>query len=262
MLKLLNAGLKVDVFGACVWRSLPGFWMSLSQHIRSYKFYFSFENAFHCRDYITEKIWWNALNAGAIPVIWGPMRSDLEAVLPPNSFIFVEDFDSEQNLIEYLNLLDKNDIKYLKYLEWRSFPPNFKIRGRKHEGQQWMSSKITGLCQLCHMIHDDDHHENIHGTRPQRIVKSIYKWWYINETKSCLSPISEQELKTVLLHTNFLFLEVWLGAISYMRYYVGFCLFLVCILVYRRTFRWFNYKSILYNQYNGFCEQLFSAFII
>jgi len=234
MLKILHAGLRVDVFGACMHRTLPGHWMDIIPHLKPYKFYFSFENAFHCRDYFTEKIWWNALSAGVVPVIWGPMRKDVEDLLPAGSFIFVEDFKTVQELVDRLHYLDKNDAEYLRYFEWRFRKPMVNIAGRKNDGKEWLDSKVTGLCQLCHMLHADDRHYSQYGTRPQRIVKSIYKWWYLNETKTCLSPYTRHEVALGSIYYWLLFTEMWFSTLTYFWFFTILQLFLFAILVFRR----------------------------
>ena len=234
MLKMLNVGLKVDIYGICFYKSLPGHWMKMPEYLGQYKFFFSLENAFHCRDYVTEKVWWNALSSGVVPVIWGPMRQDVEAILPAGSYIFVEDFKTEHELVDYLNYLNHNNEKYLKYFEWRFKQPMKHIPGRKTEGRPWVTSKVTGLCQLCHTLHDDDKYERVHGKRPQRIVKSVYKWWYLNETKTCLSPYSNHESSFKYSFTYLLTTEVWLGSITYMRFYVSVFVMAIVVLAIRR----------------------------
>ena len=239
MLRILNAGLSVDVYGSCLYRSLPGSWMDIISHLKPYKFYFSFENALHCRDYLTEKVWWNALSAGVVPVIWGPMRKDVEELLPAGSFIFVEDFKSVKELVDYLLYLDKNDVRYLRYFEWRFDKPKVDIAGRKKNGFSDLNLKVTGMCQLCHMLHADDQQQRQYGTRPQRIVKSIYKWWYLNETKTCLSPYPRHEKGKGRIYFWLLFNEVWFSTLTYFQFYTFVYSSLVIALIIRR------YKSML-----------------
>ena len=234
VIKLLKAGLKLDIYGKCVMWQLPGRWTNIAEHLKVYKFFLSFENAFHCRDYITEKTWWNALSTGVVPVIWGPTRSDVEAVLPAKSFIFVEDFNTEQELVDYLNYLDKNDDRYLKFFEWRFKETKLDITGRKHERKPRLQSSITGLCQLCHILHHDDQHYRDHGTRPRRVVKSIYNWWYLQETKTCLSPYIHFEKSYGLTYHWLLFTEVWLGGLTYLRFYSFVQSLVLVVLVIRR----------------------------
>ena len=55
----------------------------------NFKFYLSLQNC-ACRDYITDKLWNNAYLQDLVPIVFGPPRSDYEAVTPPNSFIHVQ----------------------------------------------------------------------------------------------------------------------------------------------------------------------------
>ena len=57
----------------------------------------AFENAFYCKDYITEKLFYNSLTMGAVPVVLGATKSDYEAVMSFGSFIFAEDFKLPRN---------------------------------------------------------------------------------------------------------------------------------------------------------------------
>ena len=44
----------------------------------------------------------------------------MEAVAPPNSYIFAEDFETPKDLVDYLDYLDSNDTAYLEYHKWRA----------------------------------------------------------------------------------------------------------------------------------------------
>ncbi|EHB18772.1 Alpha-(1,3)-fucosyltransferase [Heterocephalus glaber] len=111
----LRAHLRVDVYGS---RHLPLPHKAMQEHLARYKFYLAFENSQH-PDYITEKLWKNALQAPAVPVVLGPSRSNYERFLPPDAFIHVDDFPSPQALAQHLLALDKDDARYLSYFRWR-----------------------------------------------------------------------------------------------------------------------------------------------
>lgn len=111
--ELKNLGLHIDTFGRCFLSKLAR--ADTDKTIRKYKFYFAYENSYHCKDYITEKFFANALQNDAVPVVWGAVREDYVAISPPNSFIFAEDFSTPQKLIDYINFLDGNEEEYLKY---------------------------------------------------------------------------------------------------------------------------------------------------
>uniref|UniRef100_H2YU20 Fucosyltransferase n=1 Tax=Ciona savignyi TaxID=51511 RepID=H2YU20_CIOSA len=119
----------------------PTFYETLGK----YKFYFSFENSIHCKGYITEKLWLNALYSGAVPIIFGPHPRDVAAVLPPKSYIHVEDFTNPAELVKYVKYLDKNVTAYAEYLKWRSW-----IRVLDSNGDYKVSAQSEKLISSFH----------------------------------------------------------------------------------------------------------------
>ncbi|XP_029458221.1 alpha-(1,3)-fucosyltransferase 4 [Rhinatrema bivittatum] len=107
--------LRVDVYGQA---GLPLREDSVPRTVAPYKFYLAFENSQH-EDYITEKLWRNALQAGAVPVVLGPSRANYERFIPRDAFIHVDDFSSPRKLARYLKFLDKNPPLYRRYFAWR-----------------------------------------------------------------------------------------------------------------------------------------------
>ncbi|XP_072563922.1 alpha-(1,3)-fucosyltransferase 7-like [Paramormyrops kingsleyae] len=81
-------------------------------------FYLAFENSVY-RDYITEKLWNNALLAGSVPVVLGPPRANYEAFIPKDSFIHVDDFKSIKELADFLKQLASDKERYESYFRWR-----------------------------------------------------------------------------------------------------------------------------------------------
>ncbi|KAF3823780.1 hypothetical protein GH733_007248 [Mirounga leonina] len=113
----LSQHLAVDVFGRSgLGRSVPD--IGLLHTVARYKFYLAFENSQHL-DYITEKLWRNALLAGAVPVVLGPDRANYERFVPRGAFIHVDDFPSASSLAAYLLFLDRNPAVYRRYFNWR-----------------------------------------------------------------------------------------------------------------------------------------------
>ena len=94
---LISAGLKLDGYGECFNRTIETKPWSTKPEAKTlfnqYKFYLAFENSIHCKDYISEKFWRNAIFSGSVPVVFGPHKEDVAALAPPNSFIHTDDFE-------------------------------------------------------------------------------------------------------------------------------------------------------------------------
>ncbi|XP_056612553.1 alpha-(1,3)-fucosyltransferase 4-like [Triplophysa dalaica] len=113
--KRLRKYIQVDVFGRAGQDLISD---SVTRTISRYKFYLAFENSMHT-DYITEKLWKNALVSGAVPVVLGPSRENYELFLPADAFVHVKDFRSPLGLAVYLKHLDRHPALYQRYLTWR-----------------------------------------------------------------------------------------------------------------------------------------------
>ena len=113
----LRRYIEVDVFGRAG-QPLPEYTGDdVVRLVRRYQFYLSLENSQHT-DYITEKLW-NAVLAGAVPVVLGPSRKNYERFLPPEAFIHVDDFPTVRGLARYLLKLRHSPAKLWKHLDWR-----------------------------------------------------------------------------------------------------------------------------------------------
>nr|CAB3247658.1 alpha-(1,3)-fucosyltransferase 9-like [Phallusia mammillata] len=185
VMELIKAGLDVELGGKCFQNSAANF------RNHKFKFYLAFENAWHCRDYITEKFWHSGLRSGVVPVVLGPPKRDYETIAPsPKSFIYAGDFPTPRHLAEYLNYLDKNDSAYKEYLNWMK-------TDRKEVKER---DRVTGFCQLCRILHGINV-DNVYNPdykakykhiplyqRPEgpRIVYSLNEWFYGSDYKECL----------------------------------------------------------------------------
>ncbi|XP_035009503.1 alpha-(1,3)-fucosyltransferase 4-like [Hippoglossus stenolepis] len=114
----LRRYIHVDVYGHAG-RPVPndGGVGSLAHLVGHYQFYLALENSQHT-DYITEKLW-NAVLAGAVPVVLGPPRKNYERFLPPEAFIHVDDFPTVRGLARYLLMLRLNPGRLRRHLDWR-----------------------------------------------------------------------------------------------------------------------------------------------
>ncbi|XP_069478123.1 3-galactosyl-N-acetylglucosaminide 4-alpha-L-fucosyltransferase FUT3-like [Ambystoma mexicanum] len=149
----LKKYIQIDVFGARH--------AHLSQHrmhstISQYKFYLAFENSLN-QDYITEKLWNNALMSGTVPVVLGPTRENYERFVPADAFIHVNDFPSPKELAAHLKCLDAHEEQYQRYFTWRkSLQPV--------GGINW----TTHYCKACRALQQDFAY---------KAISSIAKWY-------------------------------------------------------------------------------------
>lgn len=185
---LINAGLKVETFGRCFKNRQIGAGPnshSFYEKIATYKFYLAFENSISCKDYFTEKFWYNGLRAGAVPIVWGPTRSDLEKVVPTKSFIHANDFSTPEKLVEYLNYLDKNETAYAEYLHWRTWVIHPE-RIEKHLLIQNRDNDLRSFCRLCSILQSDARERKLGRPKPTRIIKSANDAWWNPEVGKCI----------------------------------------------------------------------------
>lgn len=138
----LRRYLHVDIYGR---EFRPLLNDSVVKTVSGYKFYLAFENSCHA-DYITEKLWRNALVSGAVPVVLGPPRENYERFLPADAFIHVEDFKGPRALASYLKQLDRNPALYRRYHAWRR---EYNV----HVTSYW----VEHFCVACKAVQDSLH---------------------------------------------------------------------------------------------------------
>ena len=83
--------------------------------IRASKFHLAIDHKV-LNGYISEKVW-HALRVGTVPIYFG--APEARFFLPPRSTIYVEDFETYDDLIHYIEYLDSNDTAYNEYLQWK-----------------------------------------------------------------------------------------------------------------------------------------------
>ncbi|XP_063065016.1 alpha-(1,3)-fucosyltransferase 7-like [Engraulis encrasicolus] len=112
----LKQVIQVEVYGGAVNRRLDS--EHLLPTVSHCYFYLAFENS-EFQDYITEKLWKNALEGGAVPVVLGPSRRNYEAMIPKDSFIHVDDFSSVEELGQFLKQVAEDRERYASYFKWK-----------------------------------------------------------------------------------------------------------------------------------------------
>ena len=153
-------------------------WKTVIKKTSKYRFYFAFENGIHCRDYLSEKFWRNALEAELVPIVFGVHPDDIKALAPPHSYIHTEDYENPKDLIDYLEYLVKNDTAYMEYHSWRLFKPDL-----TKAGEIWEDKRNCGICKLMQ--------KNMKENYPVRMIKSVASWWWLNShDNKCLNLTS------------------------------------------------------------------------
>ncbi|KAA0197671.1 hypothetical protein HAZT_HAZT003796 [Hyalella azteca] len=140
----LQKHIEIDVYGGCGPLKCEGHFYTNCDKLDDYKFYLAFENS-NCDDYVTEKVWWNALNKSAVPVVMGAPKHNYQKLLPPNSFIHVDDFKGPEHLAQHLQYLLDHPAEYQKYHYWRR-------RYRVLNEHGFFQSPVYHMCRLCEAL--------------------------------------------------------------------------------------------------------------
>ncbi|XP_034264635.1 alpha-(1,3)-fucosyltransferase 4-like [Pantherophis guttatus] len=150
----LKKYLPIDVYGS---RRLSLKDNNVVKTVSEYKFYLAFENSQH-HDYITEKLWRNAFESWAVPIVLGPPRANYERFIPSDAFIHANDFSDPMELAIYLKFLDKNKNMYQRYFAWRK---QYDVK---------VSPFLTEhFCKVCNVIRKV-------GKQP-KIIQDLSKWF-------------------------------------------------------------------------------------
>ena len=122
-IRRLKKHVQVDTYGRCknmINPELPEC-HRLSDKCRKiqsrYKFYLAMENCL-CEDYITEKYYKNAMQRGLLPLVMGGANYNDARLALPHSFINIRDYDSLEQLGNYLKYLNSNNTAYNEYFKW------------------------------------------------------------------------------------------------------------------------------------------------
>lgn len=169
--KELAKHVKVDVYGGCGTKVCPGHFTRDCDATRGYKFYLAFENS-NCREYVTEKLWWNAYHKEVVPVVMGASKQEYARLAPPHSFIHVEDFRDPQDLARYLLYLDGNASAYNEYFAWKR-----KYVVRNEHG--YFGSPSLHLCRMCEAVN------RLQGTT--KVYNNLESFW--NPKTDCRPPV-------------------------------------------------------------------------
>ncbi|XP_063065005.1 alpha-(1,3)-fucosyltransferase 7-like [Engraulis encrasicolus] len=152
----LKQVIKVEVYGGAVHRRLDG--KDKLPTISHCYFYLAFENS-EFQDYITEKLWSNALEGGAVPVVLGPSRRNYEAMIPKDSFIHVDDFRSVEELGQFLKQVAEDRERYASYFKWKL---NYTVAHTSN----WL---VEPQCRIC---------TKINTLQRPKVYRDLQSWEY------------------------------------------------------------------------------------
>lgn len=105
-----------------------------------YKFSIAFENS-GARGYTTEKIM-EAFASGTVPIYWG--NPDIAKEFNPKAFINCHDFDSFDDVIEYVRKINENDELYLEMVKAPIVTEGSLAKECLHEG--YLSDFLYHIC--------------------------------------------------------------------------------------------------------------------
>ncbi|KAF7635132.1 Glyco_tran_10_N domain-containing protein [Meloidogyne graminicola] len=168
--KEMQKYINIDIYGNCGPLQCSKGGKCLQMLDTDYYFYFAAENSL-CLDYLTEKIWDQGLGYFSVPIVL--KRSFVEHLLPPASFIAVDDYQNIEEFTFYLLDLINKPQEYMQYLLWRFDYVSIKMNSNTDP----RAEKLFGVCQICKLTQMNP--------RPIITISSpINEWW----DKSCDPP--------------------------------------------------------------------------
>lgn len=123
----------------------------------NYIFYLAIENT-PCKQYITEKVFYNAYTKGAIPVVFGAPLADYERLLPPNSYIHMDSYKTYEGLAKALKTIAKSPKELFKYHKWRQ---HFEIANE----HGYFRTTSYHYCRVCEALNYNDGEVSIYDSK-------------------------------------------------------------------------------------------------
>lgn len=152
---LQTRGVDVDIYGYCGPKTCERGRSDCDEMLNStYKFYLSFENTL-CSDYITEKVF-NVMKNFIVPVVFN--GCDMKRFLPPKSYINAENYETVQDLADYLKFLSDNPDEYIKYFWWKRYYDVEPDSG-------------VPICKICAKV-------NHFASNRKQVYDDIFQWFY------------------------------------------------------------------------------------
>jgi hypothetical protein len=155
----VDAGLKL----VC---RCPGHFKANCRDIDDYMFYLSFENS-NCDGYVTEKVWWNAYEKNSIPIVMGASQENYRKLLPPRSYLNIDDYAHPKDLATYIRYLNSTG-KYREYYAWKR---DFEVLNE----HGYFQSKSYHYCRVCEALNYND--------KKTKVYQDLRNFW--NVSKDC-----------------------------------------------------------------------------
>uniref|UniRef100_A0A7E4ZWB1 Fucosyltransferase n=1 Tax=Panagrellus redivivus TaxID=6233 RepID=A0A7E4ZWB1_PANRE len=169
----LKKHMAVHQIGACNNVNCPRFKDCEKEFIKTHYFYIAFENSV-CNDYITEKFF--RMRELIVPIVLDRrvFRGIHEKLL--NYTIVASDYESPQQLAEYLKFLMDHPDEYRKYFDWTKI--------YKKSPQPFVNNDTAcKICQLANQVQT--------GTFEKKKL-NIHEWW---GGKNCYGPVGSDLVK-------------------------------------------------------------------
>ncbi|XP_044272624.1 alpha-(1,3)-fucosyltransferase 7-like [Tribolium madens] len=169
--KELQKHIVVDTYGGCgSIKTCPGHFKKDCPQLGEYLFYLSFENS-NCDEYVTEKLWWNAFEKNSIPIVMGAPVASYRKLLPPHSFLHVEDYARPKDLAQHILYLNKTG-KFRNYHKWKG---DFEVLNE----HAYFQSKSYHYCRVCEALNYNQKHKKVYQDLSQfwGITRDCYPAW-------------------------------------------------------------------------------------
>lgn len=115
---------------------------------------------------MTEKVWWNAYEKNSIPIVMGASKSDYKQLLPPNSYINIDDFARPIDLARYILYVNKTINVYYSYFEWKKYYQVLNEHG-------FFQSDSYHYCRMCEALN--------YNNKSKKVYDHLETYWTKND---------------------------------------------------------------------------------
>lgn len=156
--KKMQEYINVEIYGNCGPGNFTCWGLQCDSVVSQYYFYLAFENSL-CVDYASEKLF-RPLERWTIPIVFSGIKN-LDDFAPPHSYIDANDYDTVEELVNYMKYLIENPKEYVKYLWWT-----------KHYRVMTYFTDVYAYCDLCLKLNDEEYMSQKH------VYPDMKKWYF------------------------------------------------------------------------------------